>query len=329
MDITNSRVLITGGAGFIGSHLADQLLSLGCRVTVLDNFDAFYPGKEENFKQNIHNPHYRLIRGDILNERTLKDATKGVEVVFHQAAQAGVKFCIENPLKANEVNVLGSLMVFLAAKEARAKKLVYASSSSVYGVPKKVPLTEDHPTNPTSIYGATKLAAEKYSQAIAQTGGVPATSLRYFSVYGPRGRPDQVIHAFAAKVSQGERPVIYGDGTQTRDFTFVSDVVTAAIFAAESEECEGEVLNIGYGKEVSIAEVAERVILRMRSDLTPVFKPAYAGDFPRTLCGNEKARRMLRWKPLVGLDEGLPKFLEWYESRGTTQEHSPKSRARA
>lgn len=316
MDISRSRVVITGGAGFIGSHLADQLLSLGCTVTVLDNLDDFYSGKEQNYSHNLSNPRYRLVNGDILDAATLKDVLKGAGVVFHQAAQAGVRFCIENPMRAHEVNVRGTLNVLLAAKEAEVKKLVFASSSSVYGVPKRVPLTEEMMTEPTSIYGATKLAGEKYCRALSETGGVPTTSLRYFSVYGPRGRPDQVIHAFADKIKHRTPPVIYGDGKQTRDFTYVSDVVTAAIFAAENEECDGEVLNIGFGKEVTIADLAEKIIIRMGSSLKPEYRRAYAGDFPRTLCGNEKARRLLRWRPVVGLDEGLTRFLEWYDSAG-------------
>lgn len=314
MDISRSRVVITGGAGFIGSHLADQLLSLGCTVTVLDNLDDFYSGKEQNYGHNLSNPRYRLVKGDILDSKALKDVMKGAGVVFHQAAQAGVRFCIENPQKAHEVNVGGTLNVLLAAKEAKVKKLVFASSSSVYGVPKRVPLTEEMQTEPTSIYGATKLAGEKYCRALGETGGVPTVSLRYFSVYGPRGRPDQVIHAFADCVRRGIPPVIYGDGKQTRDFTYVSDIVTAAIFAAETEECDGEVLNVGFGKEVTIAALAEKVILKMGSSLKPEYKPAYAGDFPRTLCGNEKARKILRWKPVVGLDEGLASFLRWFGS---------------
>ncbi len=316
MDISRSRVVITGGAGFIGSHLADQLLSLGCSVTVLDNLDDFYSGKEQNYAHNLSNPRYKLVKGDILDAKVLKDVMKGAGVVFHQAAQAGVRFCIENPVRAHEVNARGTLNVLLAAKEAKVRKLVFASSSSVYGVPKRVPLTEEMPTNPTSIYGATKLAGEKYCQALSETGGVPAACLRYFSVYGPRGRPDQVIHAFADRVRRGVPPVIYGDGKQTRDFTYVSDIVTAAIFAAETEECDGEVLNVGFGKEVTIAELAEKMIIRMGSKLEPEYRPAYAGDFPRTLCGNEKARRVLRWRPVVGLDEGLTRFFEWYNSAG-------------
>ncbi len=316
MNISQSRVLITGGAGFVGSHLADQLLGLGCKVTVLDNLDGFYGRKEENFKHNLVNPLYRFVQGDILDEKVLRDVMKGSEVVFHQAAQAGVRYCIQEPVKAHQVNVTGTLNVILAAKETGVKKLVYASSSSVYGATKKVPMVEDHPTNPTSIYGATKLAAEKYCSAFFETDKIQVASLRYFSVYGPRGRPDQVIHAFAKRVSDGKRPVIYGDGSFTRDFTFVTDIVSAAIFAAESDESSGEAMNVGYGKEISIREVAEKVLARMDSDLKPEFKKPYPGDFPRTFCSNEKARRLLRWRPVVGFDEGLSRFLEWFATTG-------------
>ncbi len=315
MDITHSRVLITGGAGFIGSHLADQLLTLGCHVTVLDNLDAFYRFKDENYRHNLANPRYRFVKGDILDEVRLKDVMKGAQIVFHEAGQAGIRYCMENPEKAHEVNVTGTLRVLLAAKAAGVKKSVFASSSSVYGAAKKVPMAEDHPTEPTSIYGATKLAAEKYCQSMAESGGVKATSLRYFSVYGPRGRPDQVIYNFADRISAGKRPVIYGDGSYTRDFTYVSDIVGAAVFAAESEDSDDQVLNVGFGKEISILEVARRVLAKMESPLEPELKPAYAGDFPRTFCNNEKAKRLLRWRPVVGFNEGLSLFLEWYSSR--------------
>jgi UDP-glucose 4-epimerase len=318
----HSNVLVTGGAGFVGSHLADQLLGLGCRVTVFDNLDPFYGTKQANYAPNLANTRYRFVEGDILDEKALGAVMKGQDVVFHQAAQAGVRYCIDEPMKAHQVNVTGTLNVLLAAKKAEVKKIVYASSSSVYGATKKVPMREDHPTEPTSIYGATKLAAEKYCHGMGQTGGVTATSLRYFSVYGPRGRPDQVIHAFADMIAEGKRPVIYGDGSVTRDFTFVSDIVTAAVFAAESDEADGQVINVGYGKEIPILDVVEKVLARMDSDLTPDFRPAYAGDFPRTFCSNEKARRLLRWRPVTGFDEGLTKFFEWYKPR-------PKKSAKA
>ena len=306
-------MLVTGGAGFIGSHLVESLLHLGAYVTVFDSFDDFYPGKEANLQSILDNRRARLIRGDVRDSVKISDAMKGAKVVFHLAAQAGVRYCIDNPVKAHEVNVTGTLNVLLAAKEHRVSKVVYASSSSVYGKPAKVPLTEDMPPNPTSIYGATKLAGEKYCTAMGQTLGLPVTCLRYFSVYGPRGRPDQVVSSFALKVMNGQRPVIYGDGFQSRDFTFVTDVVSATVISALVEESNDQIINVGYGKEVRIADVARKVLEHFKSRLEIDFRPTYAGDFPRTLCDNSRAKRLLSWNPKVDFAHGLEEELKWLE----------------
>ena len=316
---------MTGGAGFIGSHLIESLLRLEADVTALDCFDDFYPGKEANLTVAERSPRFRLIRGDIRDENVLSDAMKGAKVVFHLAAQAGVKYCIENPVKAHETNVTGTLNVLNAARKNGVKKLVYASSSSVYGNPTKVPLSEDMAANPTSIYGATKLAAEKYCTAMGETWGLPVTCLRYFSAYGPRGRPDQVVSAFAQKVMKGERPVIYGDGSYSRDFTFISDVVSATVISAIVEDSNGQVINVGYGKETNIASVARMVLQYFRSSLEIEYRPGYAGDFPRTLCDNSKARRTLSWRPQVDFAHGIEEHLRWLEAtqRLTSSAQSP------
>jgi UDP-glucose 4-epimerase len=297
-------------------------------VTALDCFDDFYPGKEANLTVANRNPKFKLIRGDIRDENVLLDAMKGAKVVFHLAAQAGVKYCIENPVKAHEVNVTGTLNVLNAARKNGVKKLVYASSSSIYGNPTKVPLSEDMAPNPTSIYGATKLAAEKYCTAMGQTWGLPVTCLRYFSAYGPRGRPDQVVTAFALKVMKGERPAIYGDGSYSRDFTFISDVVSATVISAIVEESNGQVINIGYGKETNIASVARMVLRYFRSELQIEYRPGYAGDFPRTLCDNSKARRILSWRPQMDFAHGIEEHLKWLEGtqRSSTSAQSLISR---
>ena len=305
--------MVTGGAGFIGSHLVDSLLMLGCDVIAYDDFDDFYPGKRANVIPNESNRHYRLIEGDILDFPRLRDAMKGVSIVFHEAAQAGVRYCIENPRKADEVNAKGTMNTLVAARENEVRKIVYASSSSVYGKPARVPLSEDDPTRPTNPYGASKLAGENYCLSFNETYGTPVACVRYFSVYGPRGRPDQVVSAFAKSAAEGRRPTIYGDGRQSRDFTYVADIVSGTILAAMADESIGEVINLGYGREISILDVAEKVIERLGVDLQPTFKRGYDGDFPRTLCNNHKAEKILRWKPQVGFDEGVEHFLDWFE----------------
>jgi UDP-glucose 4-epimerase len=315
LELHGARALVTGGAGFIGSTLVDSLLRLGCSVVAYDNFDPFYSGKEGNIRHNFTNPRFQLVRGSILDERALAQAMKGVDVVFHLAGQPGVKYCIENPIKAEEVNARGTLEVLQAVrKEKTVEKMVYASSSSIFGVPVKPMLNEDHPQNPTSPYGVSKLAGEKYCLAFHETYGTPVTCLRYFSVYGPRGRPDQVVYSFAKRVMEGLPPVIYGDGRQSRDFTFVSDIVGGTVLAAMADESVGEVFNLGFGKEFPIEAVARKVIASFGADLEPKFEQAYKGDFPKTLCQNNKARTLLRWSPQVDFETGVAEFLDWFKA---------------
>ncbi|MEM3638070.1 MAG: NAD-dependent epimerase/dehydratase family protein [Conexivisphaerales archaeon] len=315
MEINKKLVLVTGGAGFIGSHLVEQLLLLGAEVRVLDNFDDFYKGKEENLIDYKSNPRFKLVYGNINDLKLVRSCVKGVDIVFHLAAQAGVRYCIENPQKANETNVTGTLNVLLASREMRVKKVIYASSSSVYGKPVKLPMNEDHPTNPTNPYAATKLAGEKYCLAFGETYGLSVTCLRYFSVYGPRGRPDQVLLSFASKCRSGKPPVIYGDGNQSRDFTYITDVVSATVLAALRDESDGKVLNIGYGKETRILDVAKLVLHHYKLKLEPRFEPSYGGDFPRTLCDNGLARRVLAWQPRVPFEKGADLTLNWFDRR--------------
>ena len=312
MEISGKKVLVTGGAGFIGSHLVDSLLLLGGDVTVFDNFDEFYQGKEQNIATYLGNQRFHFVKGTILDYDALHLAMRGSELVFHLAAQPGIRYCLANPVKAHEVNVTGTLNVLLASKKLGVGKLVYASSSSLYGNVTRVPIQESSPLNPTSIYGATKLAAEKYCLAYHQTYGLPVTCLRYFSVYGPRGRPDQVLYSMAEKAAAGDAPIVYGDGKQSRDFTFVSDIISGTILAALRDDSVGEVFNLGFGAEFSITEAAERINDYFRNREEPVHKPAYSGDFARTLCDNQKARRQLGWTPKVGFTTGLDQFLGWF-----------------
>ena len=199
-------------------------------------------------------------------------------------------------------------------KAKTVKKMIYASSSSIFGNPQKPMLNEDHPQNPTSPYGVSKLAGEKYCLAFYQTFGTPVTCLRYFSVYGPRGRPDQVVYSFAKRVMNGEPPLIYGDGKVSRDFTFVSDIVGGTILAAMADESVGEVFNLGYGKDFPMEAVARMVIKSFGADLEPKFLEAYKGDFPKTLCQNAKARNVLRWSPQVDFETGVAEFLDWFKA---------------
>jgi nucleoside-diphosphate-sugar epimerase len=207
-----ARVLVTGGAGFIGSHLTESLLDMGATVTVYDKFDQFYAGKEANLSGVSDRETFRLVKGDILDLEKLDSAMSGVEVVFHLAGQAGIGYSIEHPEQVNATNVNGTLNVLSLARKHDVKRVVNASSSSIFGEPKYLPIDEEHPTNPTSPYGVSKLAAEQYGRVFNRVYGLYVVSLRYFSVYGPRGRPDQVVHRFTKSLAEGRPPVIQGDG---------------------------------------------------------------------------------------------------------------------
>lgn len=317
--ITDNQVLVTGGLGFIGSHLVQRLLFLGARITVYDNFDEFYPGKEDNLREIRSAGHeFKLEEGDVRDYAHLSSTVKGQDLIFHLAAQAGVRYCNQFPVKANSVNVNGTLNVLAAAREHGIKKMVYASSSSVYGDPVYLPLDEEHPTNPNSPYGASKLAAEHYVRVSSRVYGISAASLRYFSVYGPRGRPDQVVYSFAKRIKEGRHPEIFGDGEQTRDFTFVSDIVDATILAMEKDESNGQVFNIGDGSRVTINQLADMIIEGMgkkSAGVEPVHREKSKGDFPDTEANNQKAKKLLSWNPKVSLSEGLELFLDWFRSK--------------
>jgi UDP-glucose 4-epimerase len=241
---------------------------------------------------------------------------KDVDVVFHEAGQAGVGFSIENPQTTNNANVGGTLNVLWLARKHGVKRLVNASSSSIFGKPEYLPIDESHPTRPTSPYGVSKLAAEQYARVFYKVYGMYVVSLRYFSVYGPRGRPDQVIHRFAENLARDRPPLINGDGSHTRDFTHVSDIVSATTSAAESEGLGGEVFNIGCGARTSISELAERLIVLMgrQGRVRPTHLAESKGDFPDTQADNRKAQTLLGWRPKVSLDEGLKDYIEGYKA---------------
>jgi UDP-glucose 4-epimerase len=315
LEINRKRILVTGGAGFIGSHLSEGLLKLGANVTVLDNFDSFYSGKEANVEGLLRNQRFQLVRGSVLDMVTLPGLIKNSDAVIHLAAQAGIRYCNEKPHKANEVNVTGTLNVVESCHRLGLKKMVYASSSSVFGDPMKVPMDERHPTDPNNPYGASKLAGEKYCMSFAKAFGMDITCLRYFSVYGPRGRPDQVLYSFAEKATRREAPVIYGDGSYSRDFTYISDVVSATILSLYNDSDGGRVLNIGYGKDYKVIDIARKIIAHYGGGFEPRFVKQYSGDFSRTLCDNELARRTLGWRPQVSFDDGLALFLNWFDEK--------------
>lgn len=313
MKLRNLRVLVTGGAGFIGSHLVDILLKRGNRVIVYDNFNPFYAGKKQNIEHHFGDSNFTLLNADILDYTALSSAMRNVDVVFHEAAQPGIRYSIQNPKEVDELNVTGTLNVLKAALKNQVKKVVCASSSSVYGYPKYLPFDEKHPTNPNSPYAESKLAIERTCLGFQEAYGLDVVALRYFSVYGPRQRPDQVIRIFVSNALNGRPITIYGDGKQTRDFTYIDDVVRATIRTAEVKTDE-TLINIGSGKRITINKLFKTITkLLGKEEMKPTYRKNYAGDFPHTLADITLARRILQYRPTVELERGIRNFIDWHQ----------------
>lgn len=311
MELNGLNIMVTGGAGFIGSHLVDRLIEMGNHVIAYDNFDEYYAGKNRNIQNHVGDPNFDLVKADILDYDTLRKAMNKVDIVFHLAAQAGVRYSLENPIKTNTVNTAGTLNVLRAAKQNRSKKIVFASSSSVYGVPQYMPVNEKHPTNPVSIYGASKLAAEKYCRIL----GLPTIILRYHTVYGPRQRPDMAIHKWIQRLFQNKPPIIYGDGEQTRDFTHIDDIIDGTLKSVETEGVEKEIFNLGSGSNVSVNTVVELLLkLNDKTDIKPIYTKPKLGDVPHTHADISKARNLLGYNPKVTFESGIQQFIKWYKS---------------
>ena len=307
------KILVTGGAGFIGLHLVEKLMEMNNNVIIYDNFDKYYLNKETNIKNLARNDLFKLIEADILNYEILRNATKNMDVVFHLAAQPGVRFSMENPIKTSEVNITGTLNVLRAAREAGVKRVIFASSSSVYGQPKYMPVDERHLTEPISIYGASKLAAEKYCRIFDDQLDLPVTILRYHTVYGPRQRPDMAIRKWTKAIFENKPIVIYGDGTQSRDFTFISDIIDGTVRAAEVEDIGGEIFNLGGGTRVSVNDLVKLLIETSEvDDVQIVHEPPRLGDVSDTHADIRKARKTIGLNPNVQLRDGLKCFVEWY-----------------
>ena len=315
LELVKKRILVTGAAGFIGSHLCEALVGSNM-VLALDNFQDFYhrKAKEQNLHNLLSHRNFHFKDVDIRDEHALKQIAKNVDLIFHEAAQPGLRYSLKNPRIVHDINVNGTLNILEAARRNEVEKVIFASSSSVYGVPKYLPLDETHPTSPYSPYAASKLAAEHYCTAYHTSYGLNVVSLRYFSVYGPRQRPDLVIRAFTERLMNDQPPIIFGDGTQTRDFTFIEDIVNGTILAAKTDDLGGKIFNLGFGQRTSILELVQLLkdLLKKR-DLLPIHKPTYPGDFPHTQADISKANKILGYRPTTSLKEGLKRFLEWWK----------------
>jgi UDP-glucose 4-epimerase len=309
------RVMVTGAAGFIGSSLVERLLQKGHSVEAVDNLDDYYPGKRERLEAHLDDPNFRPHEIDILDMRSLSLAMRGCQVVLHMAAQAGVRASIADPMKTYDVNVIGTLNVLAAAREAGVRRVVNSSSSSVYGNAPSLPVDEASPVQPISPYAASKLSAEEYCGLFTRLYGLETVSLRYFTVYGPRQRPDMAIRIFVDRLARGLPPQIYGDGSQTRDFTYIDDVIEAVLLCIEGEIPNGGALNICSGGNISINELTSLIGRLMgREEIKPEYLPAQPGDVDDTWGNNAKARSMLGWSPRTDTETGLRNFIDWYLS---------------
>jgi len=315
-QLGNERVLVTGGAGFIGSHLVEAIAPSGAQIRVLDNLDDFYPGKGKNTEALQRYPNVRIIRGTILDQALLKRLCRWATLVFHEAGQAGIRYCNERPMKAQRINTEGTLKLLVASRDHPPRRIVNASSSSVYGSVDHLPISEDAPKRPNSVYAASKLAAEQYCEAFHRAYSLDIVTLRYFSVYGPRQRPDLVIASFTEKLYRGERPVIYGDGTHSRDFTYVTDIVDGTIRAALANGVAGMTFNLGRGDKTTVRELFRILAdLLEAKDLEPIFRPEFPGEFPHTQADISLARKHLGYDPRVSLREGLRRYVDWFLSK--------------
>ncbi len=296
------KVVVTGGAGFIGSHLADTLLLRGYEVHIIDNLSG---GKKENL-----NPKAIFHHADIRDLEAIKPIIKGARSVFHTAALPRVQYSIEHPVETNEANVTGTLNLLIAAREGGVKRVIYSASSSAYGDQKELPLREDMTVSPKSPYGLQKYVGELYCRVWSAVHGLETVSLRYFNVYGPRLNPDGAyalaIGKFLRQRKEGKPLTIWGDGTQTRDFTHVRDVVRANLLAAESKKVgKGEVMNIGAGRNFSVNQLAELIGGEVLHE-PPRVEPH------DTLADNSLAKKLLGWKPEVSLEEGIAELRRFW-----------------
>lgn len=311
-----SKVVITGGAGFIGSHIAEEVAK-EYEVVIIDNLDDYYSPdlKRRNLEILLANPNVRFIEGDITDTALLRRVIDSdVEFVYHEAAQAGVRISVENPFKPNQVNVLGTLNVLKASLDAGVKRVINASSSSVYGKVKYLPFDEAHPTMPVSPYGVSKLAAEHYCRVFYEVYGLPTVSLRYFTVYGPRMRPDLAISIFTRKMLANEPITVYGDGEQTRDFTYIDDIVRVNRKLLETSAADGYAMNVGGGHRITVNDLIGHLREITGSESEVVYSDKQKGDAEHTLADTSLAGRLVGYRPEVSIRDGLGRFVEWYRS---------------
>jgi UDP-glucose 4-epimerase len=310
-----STYLVTGGAGFIGSHLTEELTRRGHRVRVVDDLST---GKRTNLD---HISGVEFLEGSLSDPAVAVRAVEQVDYVLHQAAIPSVPRSVKDPVTSNRANIDASLNILVAARDAGVRRLVYAGSSSAYGDTPTLPKREDMPTNPLSPYALQKLVAEQYCQMFTRLYGFETVTIRYFNVFGPRQDPGSpysgVISLFATALIEGRQPVIYGDGEQTRDFTYVANVVDGVLRAAEAPNAAGEVINVATGGRISLNQLLASMNGIVGTKITATYEAARAGDVRDSQADIGKASRLLGYRPIVGLDEGLKATLDWCRASRT------------
>jgi nucleoside-diphosphate-sugar epimerase len=311
-----AQYLVTGGAGFIGSHLAEELVRRGERVRVVD---SLITGKRQNL---THLPQVEFLEGDLADLEVARRAVEGVEYVLHQAAIPSVPRSVQDPITSNRANIDASLNVLVAARDAGVRRVVYAGSSSAYGNQPTLPKVETMPTAPLSPYALQKLVAEQYCQMFTQLYGLETVTIRYFNVFGPRQDPSSpysgVISLFIRYLVEGRQPTIYGDGGQTRDFTYVANVVDGVLRACQAPAASGEVINVATAGRISLNQLFAVIKELTGAKVDPAYAETRAGDVRDSQADIDKAKRLLGYEPIVSLEQGLEKTVAWYRAAQTT-----------
>lgn len=306
-----AEYLVTGGAGFIGSHLVTRFVQDGHRVRVLDNLSS---GNEKNLA-HVQGK-FEFVRGDLRNPDDCRMACRGISIIFHEAAVPSVPKSVDDPQTSHDVNVTGTFNLLMAARDAGCKRVVYAASSSAYGETEVSPKREDITPQPLSPYAVGKLVGEHYCSVFTKCYGLETISLRYFNVFGPRQDPRSqyaaAIPAFITQIIKGESPTVYGDGEQTRDFTHIDNVVHANLLAARAAQTAGDSVNIGYGSRVSVNGVIARINELLGKNVRPEYVAPRAGDVRHSLADISRARAVLGYEPVMSFDDGLRRCIEWF-----------------
>lgn len=313
MAIDNKKILITGGAGFIGSHIAEALVAHGCQVTIIDNLASGHLKNIEPLKDRIS-----FVEGDIQDDEIMEKVSKDCDIIFHQAAVVSVTKTVADPVDSATVNELGTLKVLDAARRNGVKRVVLASSSAVYGDDPQLPKTESMDLIPLSPYAVQKLTNELYADLYCRLYGLETVCLRYFNVYGPRQDPTSpysgVISIFMTCATGDKAPKIYGDGSQTRDFVFVKDVVQANLLAATSQAAPGKVFNVGTGESVSVSQLWTKIAHLAKTRIEPAHESPRSGDILHSLAGIQRACDHLGFQPSVSFNQGLSQTFDWYKN---------------